>query len=86
MAHQRTALERLGRYIARGALAKERIELGSDGKVFLKLKNAYNDGTTNIKLTAEQFIKRLIALIPPLESNSITGAISRERRLVFILE
>ena len=32
---------------------------------------AYADGTTNLKFTSEQFIKRIIALIPPPRQNLI---------------
>ena len=70
-AHQRTGLEHLCRYIMRGPLAKERISYTSEGRVRLKLKTPYSDGTTHLEYTAEQFIKRMIALIPPPRQNLI---------------
>jgi hypothetical protein len=67
----RGALEKLCRYVCRGAIAKDRISQDESGQVILKLKSAYTDGTTHIKFTAEQFIKRIIALIPPPRVNLI---------------
>lgn len=57
--------------LARGAIAKERIILAGNGKVHLKLKNPYSDGTTHYEFTPEQFIKRIISLIPPPRQNFI---------------
>ncbi len=71
LGHQRSSLERLCRYIARGAVPKERVSLTENGKVRLKLKNAYSDGTSHLQFTPEQFIKRLITLIPPPRQNFI---------------
>ena len=67
----RDGLEKLCRYIARGAISKERISLTANGMVILKLKSQYTDGTTHLKFTPEQFIKRLISLIPPPRANMI---------------
>ena len=66
----RSALEGLCRYVLRGPLAKDRISY-VDGKVNLKLKKEYNDGTTHLQFSPEQFIKRVIALIPPPRQNLI---------------
>jgi hypothetical protein len=71
LAHQRSALEKVCRYIARGAVPKERVSLTANGKVRLKLKNPYSDGTSHLQFTPEQFIKRLITLIPPPRQNFI---------------
>mgnify|MGYP003966953893 FL=1 len=71
LASHRSALERLCRYIARGALSQERIALGQSGRVIFKLKNPYRDGTTHLEFTPEQFIKRVITLIPPARKNMI---------------
>ncbi len=70
-ANQRTGLEHLCRYIMRGPLSKERISYTSEGKVRLKLKTPYTDGTTHLEYTPDQFIKRMIALIPPPRQNLI---------------
>jgi hypothetical protein len=64
-------LEKLCRYVCRGAIPKDRISQNESGQVILKLKSAYTDGTTHIKFIPEQFIKRIIALIPPPRVNLI---------------
>ena len=66
----RSALEGLCRYVLRGPLAKEQI-FYNNGKVNLKLKKPYSDGTTYLQFTPEQFIKRVIALVPPPRQNLI---------------
>lgn len=71
LAHQRAELERLCRYILRGPTAKERITYEATGKVTLQLKTPYSDGTTHLQFTPDQFIKRIIALIPPPRQNLI---------------
>lgn len=70
-AHKRDSLDQLCRYILRGPLAKERIIQSESGMVLLKLKKSYSDGTTHLKFTPEQFIKRIISLIPPPRQNLI---------------
>lgn len=71
LAHQRAELERLCRYILRGPIAKDRISYEANGSVRLKLKSPYADGTTHLQFTPDQFIKRIIALIPPPRQNLI---------------
>lgn len=70
LAHQRDGLERLCRYVLRGPVAKDRISY-TNGKVLLKLKTPYANGTTHLQFTPDQFIKRIIALIPPPRQNLI---------------
>ena len=41
-------LERLSRYVARPPLANERLEEQSDGRLALRLKTRWRDGTTHI--------------------------------------
>lgn len=67
----RGGLEKLCRYVCRGAIPKDRISQDKSAQVVLKLKSPYTDGTTHIKFTPEQFIKRIIALIPPPRVNLI---------------
>lgn len=52
-------------------MSKERVSIASENKVLMKLKNPYLDGTTHLSFTQEDFIKRLIALIPPSRQNLI---------------
>ena len=67
----RSGLEKLCRYIYRGALSKERISLDENGMVVLKLKSQYTDGTTYLRFTPEAFIKRIISLIPKPRTNMV---------------
>lgn len=86
-ANQRDALEKLCRYILRGPISKDRISFDQKGMVKLKLKTAYNDGTTHLQFTPEQFIKRIISLIPPPRQNLIRyigvfGARHKKRSII----
>ena len=63
-AHQRAKLERLCRYIARPAIANERLSLTRQGNVRYQLKTPYRDGTTHVILGPLDFIARLAALVP----------------------
>jgi len=63
-AHQRRKLERLCRYIARPAVATDRLALTPQGNVRYTLKTPYRDGTTHIILEPLDFIARLAALVP----------------------
>jgi hypothetical protein len=47
-AQDRRRLERLCRYVARPPLAKERLEEHPDGRLALRLKTRWRDGTTHI--------------------------------------
>ena len=49
-AHQRRKLERLCRYVARPAVATDRLSLTAQGKVRYTPKTPYRDGTTHIIL------------------------------------
>jgi len=63
-AHQRRKLERLCRYVARPAVATDRLSLTAQGNVRYTLKTPYRDGTTHIILEPLDFIARLAALVP----------------------
>ena len=88
LSHLRSGLEQLCRYVLRGPLSKDRISYdGENGKVNLKLKNQYLDGTTHLQFSPEQFIKRVIALIPPPRQNLIRyigvfGARHKKRSII----
>ncbi len=69
--HARDRLEKLIEYIARGPLSNERIEINSDGKVKLKLKSNWNDGTSHLLFTPEEFLEKLAAIIPPPKSHLV---------------
>ena len=57
-------LERLCRYIARPAVATQRLSLTAQGQVRYQLKTPYRDGTTHVLLEPVDFIARLAALVP----------------------
>ena len=61
--NNRTELERLCRYILRPPVAEERCELKGD-KVIYYFKSAWRDGTKAIELTGQEFIEKLVAIIP----------------------
>ncbi|MBK7168256.1 MAG: transposase [Gammaproteobacteria bacterium] len=63
-AHQRTVRERLCRYIARPAVAEQRLTVNAQGKVVYLLKTPYRDGTTHVVFEPLDFIARLAALVP----------------------
>ena len=63
--HQRERLEKLISYMARPCISEERIEILENEKVRIKLKTKWSDNTTHIELTSNEFIEKLVALIPP---------------------
>jgi len=54
----------LCRYIARPAIANERLSLTRQGNVRYRLKTPYRDGTTHVIFEPLDFIVRLAALVP----------------------
>jgi hypothetical protein len=63
-AQDKAKLERLCRYIARPAVALERLSLNQRGQVVYTLKKPYDDGTTHIVMAPLELIERLAALVP----------------------
>jgi hypothetical protein len=63
-ASQRDKLERLARYVSRPPVATERLSLTQAGNVRYALKTPYRDGTTHVIFEPEDFIARLVALVP----------------------
>jgi hypothetical protein len=60
----RKKLEKVCRYIARPAIALDRLTVNAQGQVVYSLKKPYNDGTTHIVMTKLEFMERLAALVP----------------------
>jgi hypothetical protein len=56
--------ERLCRYLARPAIASERLSLAEDGRVVYRLRRHWRDGTRAIVFAPLDFIARLAALVP----------------------
>ena len=70
-AHDRRRLERLCRYVARPPLAHDRLEERSDGRLALRLKTRWRDGTTHILMQRHELIERLVPLIPPPRAHQV---------------
>jgi hypothetical protein len=60
----RDRLERLCRYAARPPIVHERLSLTSSGKVLVKFKKPWRDGSTHVVLDPLTLLERLAALIP----------------------
>ena len=65
------ALEALLRYQLRPPLSKARLTRLDDGRVKLRLRTPYNDGTSHLIFTAHEFLERLAALVPRPQKNLI---------------
>ena len=70
-AKDREGLERLCRYVARPALAKERLLAHPSGDLQLELKRAWSDGTGAIRMTELEFVERMAALVAPPRVNDV---------------
>jgi len=70
-AGHREHLERLCRYLARPPISQDRLSWLPDGRVSLRLKTPFSDGTTHLALTPHAFIERLCALIPRPRSHRV---------------
>ena len=69
--NDRTGLERQLRYMGRPPLSDERLTMTAQGKISVKLKTPWSDGTSHILMTPMDFMTRLVALIPPPRKNQI---------------
>jgi hypothetical protein len=70
-AKKRDSLEHLIRYVARPALCYDRIEQDNFGDIIFRLKTPYDDGTTHLKFSSEEFVEKIISIIPPPRLNLI---------------
>jgi hypothetical protein len=64
--------ERLARYLARPAIASERLSLDEHGRVVYRLRRHWKDGTRAIVFQPLDFIARLAALVPRPKSHQLT--------------
>lgn len=55
-------MEGLCRYLLCPPLAQDRLRLRADGRVLVKLKTAWHDGTSHLLFEPTQFLKKLAAL------------------------
>jgi hypothetical protein len=70
-ARDRRRLERLCRYAARPPLANDRLEEQPDGRLTLRLKTRWRDGTTHVLLERSDLLDRLVPLIPPPRAHQV---------------
>jgi hypothetical protein len=63
-ANDRDGLEHLCRYLARPPIANDRLQELPDGRLALRFKQVWRDGTTRIVFTPHELIEKLIPLIP----------------------
>ena len=68
-ADQRKKLERLCRYIARPAIAEQRLSFTPTGKVRYELKTPFRNGTTHMIFESLDFMVRLAVLEPKHRAN-----------------
>ena len=69
---QRERLEHLCRYVARPALATERLSLAPNGRVIYRLRRHWRDGTSAVSFDPLTFIERLAAQVPRPRSHQHT--------------
>ena len=60
-----TRLERLSRYVARPALAQDRLAVARDGSVVYRFRKPQRFGKQAVVIDPLTFLSRLAALIPP---------------------
>ena len=70
-ARDRRRLERLCRYAARPPLANDRLEEHPDGRLTVRLKTCWRDGTTHVLMERSELIDRLVPLIPPPRAHPV---------------
>ena len=70
-AADRGALESLLRYQLRPPLSKTRLTRLDDGRVKLKLRSTWSDGTSHLVLEPHELIEKLVPLVPKPGTNGI---------------
>ncbi|HTQ47413.1 MAG TPA: transposase [Polyangiaceae bacterium] len=63
--------EHLARYLARPPIATDRLTLLPDGRVALRFKRPFTDGTEAVAFTPFELIERLLPLIPRPRKHTI---------------
>lgn len=81
-AKARRQLENLCRYVARPAVATERLSRFPDGRVLYQLRHRWRDGTTHVIFDSMDLIGKLAALVPPPRFNLV----SRSARSCSLME
>jgi hypothetical protein len=60
----RARLERLCRYVLRPPVTGDRLAVAADGRVVLRLRHPWADGTTHVAFAPTAFLERLAVLVP----------------------
>ena len=86
-ANDRERLEHLVKYLARPPIANDRLTELPDGRLALKFRQAWRDGTTHVLFTPHELIEKLIPLIPRPRSHlvryhGILGPAAKDREKV----
>ena len=68
-AKKRGALERLVRYLLRPAVPNQRLRMRDDGRVEMRFKRTWRDGTAGFVFDRLDFLLRLVSLIPAPKTN-----------------
>jgi hypothetical protein len=68
-AGDRTRLERLARYVLRPPVAQDALELTPEGKVVLRLRRPWRDGTRAIQFEPGELLEKLAAMVPRPRTN-----------------
>ena len=63
--HYEWSFENLCRYVARPAVATERLSRLPDGRLLYRLRHRWRDGTTHVAFEPLEFVAKLAALVPP---------------------
>ena len=67
----RSRLERLICYMARGPIATERLERQPDGRIVYAFKHPWRDGTSRVVFSPMEFLEKLVALVPKPRANTV---------------
>jgi len=70
-AKARRQLENLCRYVARPAVATERLSRLEDGRILYRLRHQWRDGTSHVIFEPLDLIGKLAALVPPPRFNLV---------------
>ncbi len=70
-ATNRARLEELCRYLLRPPVAQDRLRLTGDGRIRLRLKTPWADGTRHLLFEPVEFLEKLAALIPRSHVNLV---------------
>jgi len=76
----RDRLEHLCRYVARPAIATERLSLSKHGNVLYRFRRPWRDGTTHVVFEPLVFLERLAALVPRPRTHLVTYHARRRHR------